>query len=201
MTRCTWPARESDDLPVVLKVLDASGRRPRAPLALHPGVRAAVAGRAPERHSHLRQGFTDDHAYIAMEYFAARDLRAEIGADMGRRARARDRRAAARRWAAIHQRGVDPPGPEARTSCAGPTAAWRWRTSASPRSMLRPRTSALTQHAAWRSWERRSTSPRTAAGQVVARVRPVQPRGHDVELRRANGPSSPSRWTCSWRAT
>lgn len=29
------------------------------------------------------QGFTDDHAYIAMEYFEQGDLRAEIGAGMG----------------------------------------------------------------------------------------------------------------------
>ncbi|TFY96342.1 protein kinase domain-containing protein [Ramlibacter humi] len=83
MTEVYLAEREPDGLPVVLKVLDASGKKASEHLSRfiqeyallsrieHPNVVRIYA-----------QGFTDDHAYIAMEYFPGGDLRSELGAGM-----------------------------------------------------------------------------------------------------------------------
>jgi serine/threonine-protein kinase PpkA len=79
MTEVYLAVREIDGLPVVLKVLDASGKAASEHLSRfiqeytllslidHPNVIRIYD-----------QGFTDDHAYIAMEYFERGDLRSEI---------------------------------------------------------------------------------------------------------------------------
>jgi hypothetical protein len=85
MTEVYLAARESDDMPVVLKVLHASGKAASEHLSRFIQEYALLS--RIEHPNVIRiydQGFTDDHAYIAMEYFELGDLRAEIGSGMSR---------------------------------------------------------------------------------------------------------------------
>jgi serine/threonine protein kinase len=78
-------ARERDGMPVVLKVLHASGKAASEHLSRFSQEYALLS--RIEHPNVIRiydQGFTDDHAYIAMEYFEQGDLRAEIGSGMSR---------------------------------------------------------------------------------------------------------------------
>jgi serine/threonine-protein kinase PpkA len=83
MTEVFLADRESDHLPVVLKVLDASGKTTSENLSRFIQEYTLLSR---IEHPHViriyDQGFTDDHAYIAMEYFEKGDLRAEIKAGM-----------------------------------------------------------------------------------------------------------------------
>ncbi|MBC7603688.1 MAG: protein kinase [Ramlibacter sp.] len=83
MTEVFLAMRESDSLPVVLKVLDASGKAVSEHLSRFIQEYTLLSR---IEHPHViriyDQGFTDDHAYIAMEYFETGDLRAEITAGM-----------------------------------------------------------------------------------------------------------------------
>jgi serine/threonine-protein kinase PpkA len=83
MTEVFLAEREADRLPVVLKVLDASGKATSEHLSRFIQEYALLSR---IEHPHViriyDQGFTDDHAYIAMEYFEQGDLRAEIKAGM-----------------------------------------------------------------------------------------------------------------------
>lgn len=79
MTEVYLAVREQDDLPVVLKVLAAAGPAAGANLARFI-QEYALLSRITDPHV-IRiydQGFTDDHAYIAMEYFECGDLRSEL---------------------------------------------------------------------------------------------------------------------------
>jgi len=79
MTEVYLAVREADGLPVVLKVLDASGKAASEHLSRFIQEYTLLS---LIDHPHViriyDQGFTDDHAYIAMEYFEQGDLRAEI---------------------------------------------------------------------------------------------------------------------------
>ena len=79
MTEVYLAVREIDGLPVVLKVLDASGKAASEHLSRFIQEYTLLS---LIDHPHViriyDQGFTDDHAYIAMEYFEQGDLRAEI---------------------------------------------------------------------------------------------------------------------------
>ncbi|HSH92284.1 MAG TPA: protein kinase [Ramlibacter sp.] len=83
MTEVFLAVRESDELPVVLKVLDASGNAVSEHLARFIQEYTLLS---KIDHPHViriyDQGFTDDHAYIAMEYFEHGDLRSEITGGM-----------------------------------------------------------------------------------------------------------------------
>src|SRR3569832_187791 len=83
MTEVFLADRESDHLPVVLKVLDASGKATSEHLSRFIQEYTLLS---QIEHPHViriyDQGFTDDHAYIAMEYFERGDLRSEIKAGM-----------------------------------------------------------------------------------------------------------------------
>ncbi|MDP3760195.1 MAG: protein kinase [Ramlibacter sp.] len=107
MTEVYLAARESDDLPVVLKVLDASGKAASEHLSRFIQEYALLS--RIEHPNVIRiydQGFTDDHAYIAMEYFEQGDLRAEIAAGMSQQRVLAIVAQAAQALAAIHERGV-----------------------------------------------------------------------------------------------
>jgi CheY-like chemotaxis protein len=98
--------REQDGLPVVLKVLDAGKR---AAQHLSRFIQEYTLLSRIEHPNVVRihdQGFTDDHAYIAMEYFARGDLRAELGAGMSRGRVLQVMEQVARALAAIHASGV-----------------------------------------------------------------------------------------------
>lgn len=75
--------REGDGLPVVLKVLHARGDSANANLARFIQEYALLSRIADPHVTRIYdQGFTDDHAYIAMEYFERGDLRSELKAGM-----------------------------------------------------------------------------------------------------------------------
>jgi serine/threonine protein kinase len=99
--------RESDGLPVVLKVLDASGKATSEHLSRFIQEYALLSR---IEHPHViriyDQGFTDDHAYIAMEYFERGDLRAEIQAGMSPSRVLEIVRQVAQALDAIHARGI-----------------------------------------------------------------------------------------------
>jgi serine/threonine-protein kinase PpkA len=79
MTQVYLAVREEDGLPVVLKVLDADGKATSEHLSRFIQEYTLLS---KIEHPHViriyDQGFTDDHAYIAMEYFQRGDLRAEL---------------------------------------------------------------------------------------------------------------------------
>jgi len=83
MTDVYLAERDEDGLNVVLKVLDASGKNAAEHLTRFIQEYALLS---QVQHPHVvrihDQGFTDDHAYIAMEYFPAGDLRAELSGGM-----------------------------------------------------------------------------------------------------------------------
>jgi serine/threonine-protein kinase PpkA len=107
MTEVYLAAREADGLPVVLKVLEASGRAASEHLSRF--IQEYTLLSRIEHPSVIRiydQGFTDDHAYIAMEYFEQGDLRAEIGAGMSQQRVLAIIEQVAQALAAIHERGI-----------------------------------------------------------------------------------------------
>jgi class 3 adenylate cyclase len=107
MTEVFLAVRESDGLPVVLKVLDASGKATSEHLSRFIQEYALLSR---IEHPHViriyDQGFTDDHAYIAMEYFERGDLRAEIQAGMSPSRVLEIVRQVAQALDAIHARGI-----------------------------------------------------------------------------------------------
>jgi len=107
MTEVYLAARESDGLPVVLKVLDADGKATTEHLSRF--IQEYTLLSRIEHPSVIRiydQGFTDDHAYIAMEYFEQGDLRAEINAGMNQQRVLAIVAQVAQALDAIHGRGI-----------------------------------------------------------------------------------------------
>jgi hypothetical protein len=107
MTEVYLAAREADGLPVVLKVLHASGKATSDLLSRFIQEYAMLS--RIEHSNVIRiydQGFTDDHAYIAMEYFEAGDLRAGINAGMDARHVLQVVSQVAQALEAIHARGI-----------------------------------------------------------------------------------------------
>jgi serine/threonine protein kinase len=85
MTDVYLAERDEDGLPVVLKVLEASGRSASEHLSRFIQEYTLLSRiRHPNVVRIYDQGFTDDHAYIAMEYFPRGDLRSELRAGMRR---------------------------------------------------------------------------------------------------------------------
>jgi class 3 adenylate cyclase/CheY-like chemotaxis protein len=85
MTEVYLAERDGDALPVVLKVLEAHGRATSEHLSRFI-QEYTLLSRIVDPHV-IRiydQGFTDDHAYIAMEYFELGDLRGELRQGMQR---------------------------------------------------------------------------------------------------------------------
>jgi len=79
MTEVYLAVRDDDGLPVVLKILHTGGKATSAHLARFIQEYTLLSR---IDHSHVvriyDQGFSDDHAYIAMEYFERGDLRSEL---------------------------------------------------------------------------------------------------------------------------
>ena len=85
MTEVYLAVREHDGVPVVLKVLEASGAASGANLPRFI-QEYALLSRISDPHvvRIYDQGFSDDHAYIAMEYFERGDLRSEMRGPLAR---------------------------------------------------------------------------------------------------------------------
>ena len=107
MTEVFLAVREADELPVVLKVLNASGKATAENLTRFIQEYSLLSS---IEHPHViriyDQGFTDDHAYIAMEYFERGDLRAEISAGIGQERVVAIVAQTAQALDAIHARGI-----------------------------------------------------------------------------------------------
>ncbi len=83
MTAVYLAVREADGMPVVLKVLDATGKSATTNLSRFIQEYALMSKiDHPNVIRIYDQGFTDDHAYIAMEFFERGDLRRELNAGM-----------------------------------------------------------------------------------------------------------------------
>ena len=107
MTEVYLAVREDDGLAVVLKVLEAEGSSASANLSRFIQEYTLVS-RITDPHvvRIYDQGFTDDHAYIAMEYFERGDLRSELKAGMSRERVLQVVRQIARGLGVIHSHGV-----------------------------------------------------------------------------------------------
>jgi DNA-binding response OmpR family regulator len=85
MTEVYLAERESDGLPIVLKVLDSRGKEASNHLVRFIQEYALLS---QIDHPHVikihDQGFSDEHAYIAMEYFERGDVRSLFGPGMTR---------------------------------------------------------------------------------------------------------------------
>ena len=107
MTEVYLAERESDKLPIVLKVLDARGKEASDHLVRFIQEYALLC---KIDHPHVirihDQGFTDEHAYIAMEYFERGDMRALFGPGMTRARAVTVMRQIAQALSAVHSHGI-----------------------------------------------------------------------------------------------
>ncbi|MGQ2981673.1 MAG: protein kinase domain-containing protein [Polaromonas sp.] len=107
MTEVYLAERESDGLPIVLKVLDSRGKEASEHLVRFIQEYALLC---QIDHPHVirihDQGFTDEHAYIAMEYFERGDMRALFGPGMTRERALTVTRQIALALSAIHSHGI-----------------------------------------------------------------------------------------------
>lgn len=106
MTEVYLAVREGDGLPVVLKVLQAAGSASEHLARFIQEYTLLSAIDDPHVVRIYDQGFTDDHAYIAMEYFARGDLRGELRLGMERERVMEVVTQVARALEAIHGRGI-----------------------------------------------------------------------------------------------
>ncbi|MBX3656652.1 MAG: protein kinase [Ramlibacter sp.] len=107
MTQVYLAVREFDGLPVVLKVLDASGQDASVHLSRFIQEYALLSQiDHPNVIKIYDQGFTDDHAYIAMEYFERGDLRSAFTTGMTQARVCQIIGQVAQALAVIHGRGV-----------------------------------------------------------------------------------------------
>ncbi len=107
MTEVYLAVREVDELPIVLKVLMASGQSASEHLSRFIQEYALLSQiDHPNVVRIYDQGFTDDHAYIAMEYFERGDLRSQFSAGMTQQRVLAIASQVASALSAIHQRGV-----------------------------------------------------------------------------------------------
>lgn len=107
MTEVYLSERESDGLPIVLKVLDSRGKEASEHLVRFIQEYALLC---KIDHPHVikiyDQGFTDEHAYIAMEYFERGDLRSLFGPNLARSEALTVAREVAQALSAIHSHGI-----------------------------------------------------------------------------------------------
>ena len=107
MTEVYLAERESDGEPVVLKVLDASSKGAGEHLARFIQEYALLSRIDHPNVVRIHdQGFTDDHAFIAMEFFPRGDLRSELGEGMSPQRALKVLEQVARALAAIHAHGI-----------------------------------------------------------------------------------------------
>lgn len=107
MTEVFLAVREDDGLAVVLKVLDAVGKSTSEHLSRFI-QEYTILSKIDDPHV-IRiydQGFTDDHAYIAMEFFERGDLRSELNTGMSRERVLQVVEQVTRALDAVHSRGI-----------------------------------------------------------------------------------------------
>jgi serine/threonine-protein kinase PpkA len=107
MTEVYLAEREADGLNIVLKVLDSRGKEASEHLVRFIQEYALLS---QIEHPHViriyDQGFTDEHAYIAMEYFERGDLRGLFGPEMTQQRALKVVNEIAQALQAIHGSGI-----------------------------------------------------------------------------------------------
>ncbi|MES2946411.1 MAG: protein kinase [Pseudomonadota bacterium] len=107
MTEVYLAERELDGLPIVLKILDSRGKEASEHLVRFIQEYALLSKIV---HPHViriyDQGFTDEHAYIAMEYFERGDLRGLFGPELTPQRALRAIGEIAQALDAIHKNGI-----------------------------------------------------------------------------------------------
>ena len=107
MTEVYLAVREADGLNIVLKILDSHGKNASEYLVRFIQEYELLSSIT---HPHViriyDQGFTDDHAYIAMEYFERGDLRKLFGPEMTQKRVLGVIREVAGALDAIHKKGI-----------------------------------------------------------------------------------------------
>ena len=107
MTEVYLAEREADGLPIVLKVLDSRGKEASEHLVRFIQEYALLSQiKHPNVIRIHDQGFSDEHAYIAMEYFERGDLRGLFGPGMTREQALAVVQQLALALAAIHSHGI-----------------------------------------------------------------------------------------------
>ena len=107
MTEVYLAVRESDNLPIVLKVLMAGGNAGGEHLSRFIQEYALLSKiDHPNVIRIYDQGFTDDHAYIAMEYFECGDLRSQFAAGLTQQRVLSITAQVASALSAVHGRGI-----------------------------------------------------------------------------------------------
>ncbi|MES2508303.1 MAG: protein kinase [Pseudomonadota bacterium] len=107
MTEVYLAEREADGLPIVLKVLDSSGKEASEHLVRFIQEYALLSKIVhPNVIRIYDQGFTDEHAYIAMEYFELGDLRGLFGPELTQQRALRVINEVAQALSAIHRAGI-----------------------------------------------------------------------------------------------
>lgn len=107
MTEVYLAEREADGLPIVLKVLDSRGKEASEHLVRFIQEYALLSQiNHPNVIRIHDQGFSDEHAYIAMEYFERGDLRGLFGPGMTRERALEVVQQMALALAAIHSHGI-----------------------------------------------------------------------------------------------
>jgi serine/threonine-protein kinase PpkA len=107
MTNVYLAERESDGLPIVLKILDSRGKEASEHLVRFIQEYALLCKIDHPQVIRIHdQGFTDEHAYIAMEYFERGDMRALFGPGMTRERALTVVRQIAQALSAIHSHGI-----------------------------------------------------------------------------------------------
>jgi serine/threonine-protein kinase PpkA len=107
MTEVYLAEREADGLPIVLKILDSRGKEASEHLVRFIQEYALLS---KIDHPHVikihDQGFSDEYAYIAMEYFERGDLRALFGPDLTRQRALAVVQQIALALSAVHSHGI-----------------------------------------------------------------------------------------------
>ena len=107
MTKVYLAEREADGLNIVLKILDSHGKDTSEHLVRFIQEYALLSKIThPQVIRIYEQGFTDDHAYIAMEYFERGDLRKLFGPEMTQKRVLDVIREVAGALDAIHKKGI-----------------------------------------------------------------------------------------------
>ncbi|MES2400669.1 MAG: protein kinase [Pseudomonadota bacterium] len=107
MTEVYLAERETDGLPIVLKVLDSRGKEASDHLVRFIQEYALLSKIVhPNVIRIYDQGFTDEHAYIAMEYFELGDLRSLFGPELTQKRALQVIHEIAQALDAIHRAGI-----------------------------------------------------------------------------------------------
>ena len=158
MTEVHLAERETDGLPIVLKMLDSRGKEASEHLVRFIQEYALLAKIV---HQHViriyKQGFSDEHAYIAMEYFERGDLRSLFGPALTPSCAVRTIPEITLALEAIHQSGIVHRDIKPENIMLRAEAVWRWPMLELQNPCCKPMALGSRKRATAMLWERRVT--------------------------------------------